>query len=166
MDLLRCNKCGLDKDRRDFYGRPGSRGVSYTCILCCGKRDRKQEVFNRQFRKLGAVCLHCGRPKKLASRTDCPQCLRKRGLRVCPKCQEVLLIDLDFPAGGKECLICAGGVKMHPKCDICDKVGIIQRKTMTLCATCNSIYGLFKSDPVGLHRVSEYLLNNASFATE
>lgn len=108
MQTLKCAKCGDDKPEDEFHIRSTTgRLRHYNCRDCRSKmRKGKQEHFNRALKQCGAICEDCGWPKKLVSGRSCKDCLKKRGLRKCNGCEQVLSIELEFYGNMYQCKNC------------------------------------------------------------
>jgi hypothetical protein len=111
MEMFLCSKCGIKKERQFFHEFSNNNRIRPVTSWCCECRktiNRKMESYNYLFKKYKQKCNYCIFPKKMLLNGICKKCLKKQGLKYCPCCKTVKLIDFDFYSKTKLCKHCIG----------------------------------------------------------
>lgn len=98
-----CSKCGEIKNESEFYWKvgleAGKRPVSSWCKECLSKR-----YFDKTYND---KCSSCKIGKKVTITGMCNICNEEAGIRACPKCQQVKLVEFkEFYGKRRVCRLC------------------------------------------------------------
>lgn len=102
MKPLLCTRCHTIQDEDQFHRAKNKRGRNYWCKSCSSAYSATYTYGTK-----APTCTECSGPGRISRSGICDRCLRKRGLRECSQCQEILALLLAFPKHSTRCKECS-----------------------------------------------------------